>query len=101
MSYKYELHCHTKEVSRCGAVPAAEIVKMYKENGIPKEAVLDYLLNILNSNYELWRKFNYKMIKWTFVIGLITLIVTIILAIVDIDDFTTKIIQIIGNYKLT
>ncbi len=30
----------------------------YKENGIPKEAVIDYLMNILNSNFEEWRKQN-------------------------------------------
>lgn len=30
----------------------------YKENGIPKEAVIDYLMNILNSNFEEWRKNN-------------------------------------------
>ena len=41
----------------------------YKENGIPKEAVLDYLLNILNSNYELWRKENPKASSFDFVIA--------------------------------
>ena len=30
----------------------------YKDNGIPKEAVIDYLMNILNSNFESWRKQN-------------------------------------------
>ena len=30
----------------------------YKDNGIPKEAVIDYLMNILNSNFENWRKQN-------------------------------------------
>ena len=30
----------------------------YKDNGIPKEAVIDYLMNILNSNFESWRKEN-------------------------------------------
>lgn len=42
MSYKYELHCHTKEVSRCGAVPAAEIVKMYKKNGYDGIVITDH-----------------------------------------------------------
>ena len=41
----------------------------YKENGIPKEAVLDYLLNIVNSNYELWRKENPKASSFDFVIA--------------------------------
>lgn len=31
--YKYELHCHTREVSRCGRVPAAEIVRRYANEG--------------------------------------------------------------------
>ncbi len=30
----------------------------YKDNGIPKESVIDYLMNILNSNFETWRKQN-------------------------------------------
>ena len=30
----------------------------YKDKGIPKEAVIDYLMNILNSNFENWRKQN-------------------------------------------
>ena len=30
----------------------------YKDNGIPKEAVIDYLMNILNSNLEMLRKQN-------------------------------------------
>ena len=32
----------------------------YIENGIPKEGVFDYLLNIANSGYEIWRKQNPK-----------------------------------------
>lgn len=31
--FKYELHCHTKEVSRCGRMPAADIVQMYEQAG--------------------------------------------------------------------
>lgn len=37
MLYKYELHCHTGEVSRCADAPAAKIVELYKRknyNGI-------------------------------------------------------------------
>ena len=33
-------------------------VTYYKEEGIPKEAVLEYLMNIANSNFEIWRKQN-------------------------------------------
>lgn len=42
MKYKYELHCHTKEVSRCGQVPAAEIVKMYKDAGYSGIVITDH-----------------------------------------------------------
>ena len=33
-------------------------VSYYKEIGIPKDAVKEYLLNIANSNFEIWRKQN-------------------------------------------
>ncbi|MFR5683013.1 MAG: glutamate--tRNA ligase [Clostridia bacterium] len=33
-------------------------VSYYSELGIPKEAVIEYLLNIANSNFEMWRKQN-------------------------------------------
>ena len=33
-------------------------VSYYKEEGIPKEAVEEYLMNIANSNFEGWRKGN-------------------------------------------
>ncbi len=42
MPYKYELHCHTKEVSRCGQVPAKEIIKMYKEKGYDGIVITDH-----------------------------------------------------------
>ena len=33
-------------------------VSYYKEEGIPKQSVIEYLLNIANSNFEIWRKQN-------------------------------------------
>ena len=33
-------------------------VSYYKEVGIPKEALKEYLMNIANSNFEIWRKQN-------------------------------------------
>lgn len=42
MLYKYELHCHTKEVSRCGKVPAAEIIRLYKEQGYSGIVITDH-----------------------------------------------------------
>ncbi len=33
MQYKYEIHAHTKETSRCGAISGKEIVEEYKKAG--------------------------------------------------------------------
>jgi len=33
-------------------------VGYYKEQGVPKQAVKEYLMNIANSNFEMWRKQN-------------------------------------------
>ena len=33
-------------------------VSYYREEGIPKEAVIEYLMNIANSNFEAWKKGN-------------------------------------------
>ena len=40
--YKYELHCHTGMVSRCGRVLPEEIVKLYKEQGYSGIVVTDH-----------------------------------------------------------
>ena len=40
--YKYELHCHTGCVSRCGRVEPEEIVKLYIENGYDGIVVTDH-----------------------------------------------------------
>lgn len=42
MEYKYELHCHTKTVSRCGRVEPKEIVKLYKNQGYSGIVVTDH-----------------------------------------------------------
>lgn len=40
--YKYELHLHTSETSRCGKVSGAEAVKIYKEKGYDGIVVTDH-----------------------------------------------------------
>lgn len=55
MSYKYELHCHTKEVSRCGTVPAAQIVKMYKEAGYNGIVITDHYSPMTFNLSNVWR----------------------------------------------
>ncbi|MCM1285844.1 MAG: PHP domain-containing protein [Acetobacter sp.] len=42
MKYKYELHCHTGCVSRCGRIEPEEIVKLYKEKGYSGIVVTDH-----------------------------------------------------------
>ena len=42
MEFKYELHCHTGCVSRCGRVEPEEIVKLYKEKGYSGIVVTDH-----------------------------------------------------------
>ncbi len=42
MEYKYELHCHTGEVSRCAACPAEKAVEIYKEKGYSGMVITDH-----------------------------------------------------------
>lgn len=41
-TYKYELHCHTKEVSQCGKISASECVRLYKEKGYDGLVITDH-----------------------------------------------------------
>ena len=41
-------------------------VSYYTEEGIPKETVLEYMMNIINSNFEMWRKQNPDKDMWEF-----------------------------------
>ena len=41
--YKYELHLHTSETSRCGHVPAVDQVKTYHSLGYQGLCVTDHL----------------------------------------------------------
>lgn len=42
MEFKYELHCHTGCVSRCGRVEPEEILKLYKQQGYSGIVVTDH-----------------------------------------------------------
>ncbi len=55
MQYKYELHCHTKETSLCGQVPAAEAVKMYKEQGYNGIVITDHYSPMTFKPSRVWR----------------------------------------------
>lgn len=43
MSYLFEMHCHTSEVSGCGRVEAIQAVKLLKQNGYSGVVVTDHL----------------------------------------------------------
>lgn len=42
MNFKYELHCHTGEVSRCAACPAEKAVEIYKSKGYNGMVITDH-----------------------------------------------------------
>ena len=56
MSYKYELHCHTKEVSVCAAIPVAELVKAYKDAGYSGIVLTDHYSPMTFTITELFNK---------------------------------------------
>ncbi|MFA5562487.1 MAG: histidinol phosphatase [Eubacteriales bacterium] len=43
--FKYELHAHTSEGSRCATIPAAEMVQFYKDRGYTGICITDHFLN--------------------------------------------------------
>ena len=44
-SFKYEMHTHTNEVSKCSKIPAVELVQFYKDNGFSGICITDHFLN--------------------------------------------------------
>ena len=44
MKYKYEMHLHTKEASRCGRSSAVEMVRHFKERGYTGIFVTDHFI---------------------------------------------------------
>lgn len=43
--YKYELHCHTSESSRCGQTSASDMADFYKKAGYTGLVITDHFLN--------------------------------------------------------
>lgn len=43
--YIYELHCHTQETSKCGKLPAAEMMEFYHKAGYTGVVVTDHFFN--------------------------------------------------------
>lgn len=58
MSYKYELHCHTGEVSTCADAPAAQTVEKYKNAGYDGIVITDHFSGLTFPPHSY---FNHKM----------------------------------------
>ena len=56
MSYKYDLHCHSKEVSLCANLPVAEVIKLYKEAGYSGIVLTDHYSPMTFTITELFNK---------------------------------------------
>ncbi len=52
MPYKYELHCHTGEVSMCADAPAAQTVERYKKAGYDGIVITDHFSDFTFSPAE-------------------------------------------------
>lgn len=80
--------------------PEADM-RFYFSQGYPKEAVLEYLLNLINSGFEIWRKNNPEK-KWTeyhFGIKDITTVAPVF-DIVKLNDISKNVIARISGEKL-
>ena len=44
IKYKYELHAHTSEVSRCSVISAKELVAFYKSQGYSGICITDHFI---------------------------------------------------------
>lgn len=47
MAYRYDTHVHTMETSPCGKIPAAELVRLYKEAGYDGIVITDHYFKAL------------------------------------------------------
>ena len=71
MSYLYEMHCHTSEVSGCGRVEAIEAVKLLKQQNYSGVVITDHLTpdGLKNVSVADWKNFidhfliGYKLAK--------------------------------------
>lgn len=48
MAYRYELHCHTSEGSKCSDISIKEIFKLYQEIGYSGICITDHFTNPMN-----------------------------------------------------
>ena len=62
MEYKYEIHCHTKNVSRCGNLDVEELIQKYKDAGYSGIVLTDHYSPM---TFDLPDFFNKKTIPTT------------------------------------
>ena len=62
--YKYEIHCHTKETSRCGKTTAAELVSLYKSKGYDGVVITDHYSGLTFYKENGFFKRKYKIEKF-------------------------------------
>ena len=48
MGYRYDLHCHTRQGSRCSDIPAKEMAELYHEIGLSGFCVTDHFTGSMN-----------------------------------------------------
>lgn len=58
MSYKTELHSHTRETSNCGKASAAELIDLYVAEGYSTVVITDHL------STHTYFKYNYERMSW-------------------------------------
>lgn len=66
MSYKYEIHCHTSETSRCSRITGVELAEKYKDLGFTGVFISDHFFN---GNTTVPRDLPWKERVETFFIG--------------------------------
>lgn len=49
MAYRYELHCHTNEGSKCSDISIKEMFRLYEEMGYSGICITDHFTNPMNN----------------------------------------------------
>ena len=104
LGFKYVTYCHNPLVCKIGAEgnrrkiskrydPEADM-RFYFEKGYPIESVLEYLLNLINSGFENWRKQNPTLDWKDFIFGVndITAVAPIF-DLVKLNDISKNVIS--------
>ncbi len=61
---KIDLHVHTSEVSSCGKVPAAEMVRLYSDAGYDAIVITDHLIAGKNADMPMAERVDWYLSGW-------------------------------------